>query len=339
MTPVVTPLDPADDLGLQQALDIATEVTAADIPDFPPPSARAFAGMLRHPWPGGHKHFALAHLGDTPVGFLELSLPYLDNRELAEMRLEVRPGYRRRGAGRALLAYAERLARADGRKHLVGTAVAALPGGPPRDDAGNAFAAARGATVGLVDVRRRLDVDAVDRAALDKLLDAAWPRAAGYSLVAWQDHAPEEYVADAAYLDGRLLADAPVGDLALEGQNIDATRYRQQEAASAARGRHSYVTAARHDASGRLVAVTAIDVTTGIDWHAYQQITLVDPDHRGHRLGTVVKVANLQAVLAAQPEIKAIDTWNAAVNSHMIGINEEMGFRPRDQWNNWQLSL
>ena len=34
-----------------------------------------------------------------------------------------------------------------------------------------------------------------------------------------------------------------------------------------------------------------------------------------------------------------MDTWNAAVNDHMISINEAMGFRPVDGWNNFQLNL
>ncbi|MEJ7725620.1 MAG: GNAT family N-acetyltransferase, partial [Actinomycetes bacterium] len=34
-----------------------------------------------------------------------------------------------------------------------------------------------------------------------------------------------------------------------------------------------------------------------------------------------------------------IDTWNAADNSHMIAVNESLGFRALDTWAEWQLEL
>ena len=42
---------------------------------------------------------------------------------------------------------------------------------------------------------------------------------------------------------------------------------------------------------------------------------------------------------AELPGLRAIDTWNAAVNAHMIVINERMGFRPVDLWHNWQVEV
>jgi len=37
--------------------------------------------------------------------------------------------------------------------------------------------------------------------------------------------------------------------------------------------------------------------------------------------------------------VRMIDTFNAEVNAHMIGINEAMGFRAVDRWANWQASV
>lgn len=76
-----------------------------------------------------------------------------------------------------------------------------------------------------------------------------------------------------------------------------------------------------------------------IDEHAWQQITIVDPAHRGHRLGLLVKLANLSFVLEKEPQLRTLDTWNAAVNDHMIGINEAIGFRAYDSWVSWQAEL
>jgi hypothetical protein len=42
-----------------------------------------------------------------------------------------------------------------------------------------------------------------------------------------------------------------------------------------------------------LVAWTLIVVDATIDYHGWQQITIVDPAHRGHRLGISSKLENL----------------------------------------------
>jgi hypothetical protein len=182
-------------------------------------------------------------------------------------------------------------------------------------------------------------VSTLDWPRLDGLLADGRARAAGYRVVRWLGATPEEFVPDVAYLDSRLIADAPMGDLAMEPQKVDAERVRGAEAAVAARRVRAYQTGVRHDESGRLVAWTLITVNEDLPWHAFQQITIVDPTHRGHRLGMIVKIENLRHALAHEPELRIIDTWNAAVNEHMIAINEAMGFRPVDAWENWQQSL
>lgn len=339
MDTTVTPLDPADATAAEQAYRIADACVAADLPDFPPVSPERFFGGLRHPWPGQEDRRALAYADGLPVGYLEIELPYLDNLENATVEISVLPEYRRRGVGRALHEYALKLLRELGRKRVTGMSPSALPGGPARPEPGTGFATAMGATDALVEVRRRLDVTVLDQAALDRLLAAAWQRADGYSLVCWQGPTPDEYVDDVAYLDGRLVADAPMGDLEWEPERVDAERIRQAEAARSVRGRHMVVAGMRHDGTGRLVAFTVLDLNHSSPWHAYQQITLVDPEHRGHRLGTIIKIENLRAALAYEPTLRAVDTWNAATNKHMISINEAMGFRPVDQWHNWQLTV
>ncbi len=104
-------------------------------------------------------------------------------------------------------------------------------------------------------------------------------------------------------------------------------------------GRRRYHVGVRHEASGRLVAWTLLDVGASADWHSFQQITIVDPEHRGHRLGLLSKIENLRHLLAHEPAVRVIDTFNAASNDHMITINEQLGFRVRDRWSNWQLDV
>ena len=62
-------------------------------------------------------------------------------------------------------------------------------------------------------------------------------------------------------------------------------------------------------------------------------------DHRGHRLGLAVKVANHRMHQRERPDAARCSTWNAEVNSHMIGVNELMGFRPVSRMGEFQKRL
>jgi RimJ/RimL family protein N-acetyltransferase len=62
---------------------------------------------------------------------------------------------------------------------------------------------------------------------------------------------------------------------------------------------------------------------------AHQLGTFVHRAHRGHRLGTAVKVANLAALVQGHPEVTAVSTQNAETNRWMVAINERLGFVPK----------
>ena len=91
-----------------------------------------------------------------------------------------------------------------------------------------------------------------------------------------------------------MVIDAPMGELEVEPEKYDADRIRGIEKSLRLRGRRHYHAAARHDATGRLVAWTMIAFDAG-DRRATpgSRSTIVDPDHRGHRLGLLVKIENL----------------------------------------------
>jgi RimJ/RimL family protein N-acetyltransferase len=61
------------------------------------------------------------------------------------------------------------------------------------------------------------------------------------------------------------------------------------------------------------------------DW-GNQGNTAVARPHRGHRLGLLVKAALMQWLADAEPGVRKVVTFNAAANSHMIAINEELGY-------------
>ncbi|MGC5019918.1 GNAT family N-acetyltransferase [Micromonospora sp. DT47] len=335
----ISPIDAADQAAIDEAYRIGAAANDADLPDFPPYCRRRFEALIRHPMPGMATRWALARLDGVPAGWLQLDLPQLDNTDNALADVAVHPAYRRRGVGRALHAHGLRLLRAEGRKRVVGSSVSALPGGPARDAAGDAFAAAVGAQPALAAVRRRLDTTRLDRTALDALLTDARGAAAGYRTVRWRQTTPEEYVADVAYLEGRLMIDSPIGDVEWEQEKVDAERIRATERALDVRGTRRYHLGVLHQASGRLVAWSMLSLGPSADWHAWQQITIVDPAHRGHRLGLLAKIENLGYAVTHEPGLRAIDTYNAATNAHMIRINDQLGFQPVDASTEWQLTL
>ena len=339
----VRAVDPLDDDALVARLAIIGAAWAHDIPDFPPPCPVRFAVQLRRPDFATGYHAWLAYLDGRPAGTALMTLPLLDNTGNAQVDLQVAPAHRRHGVGRALYAHAVDAARHHDRIRMTSDTVATLPGGVARDGAGEAFAIAMGLKPALPEVRRRLDLSTVDIWALEQ------PEAPGYSLVRWRERAPEEYLADIARLDGRLVTDAPMGDLVLEAPKIDAARIRDYEETCIASRERRYQIGIVHDAvpardptappSGTLVAWTTLMFDSTTPNHAWQHITIVDPPHRGHRLGLWAKVANLRFAVENEPALRFVDTWNAAANGHMIAINEQVGFRAVDAFMQWQQDI
>jgi hypothetical protein len=57
-----------------------------------------------------------------------------------------------------------------------------------------------------------------------------------------------------------------------------------------------------------------------------QRDTLVLREHRGNRLGMLLKVDNIQALTDTHPGHPAITTGNAEENRYMLDVNEAVGF-------------
>jgi GNAT superfamily N-acetyltransferase len=323
-----------DVVALQErpAYGIVRAAWLSDTPDIPPPSEDSFRRQIRYPQPGYDCEFALALLDGTPTGYLLLGFPVHDNLDNAVTEIVVHPAYRRRSVGRALHAHAVRRLRARGRKRLTGETV---QGRSP----GDAFAASVGAGAALTETRSRLDVTGLDQGRLDTMLARAWAHADGYRAVTWVGMPPDGWLDDVAYLDGRLLADSPTGDLDWEPERVDAARARAGEQNRLDRGHDRFHAGAVHQASGRLVGWTVLGGPRDTPEHLWQNITLVDPPHRGHRLGTIIKLENLRHAREHRPALRMIDTSNASSNRHMLAINAAMGFRAVDSWTLWQQTV
>jgi GNAT superfamily N-acetyltransferase len=327
----IEPLDPADRAAVAEVVRLWQDAYRVDYPDDPPFCPQWERGRITHPLPSEPSEYHLAYEGADLVGVLELSWPQRDNVTTGLLEIVVRPQARRRGVGTALLGVTRQRMDRMGRKLLVFMT--------PAEGPGAGFARAIDAERGLVEARRRLVVEDQTMALADRLLSQAMPYAAGYSLASWRDDTPEEYLDGIAYLTGRMSTDAPLDDLAWEAEAFDSDRIRERDAVPAARGRRAYTTAAIHDATARVAGFTQLCFDPCNASDAWQWDTIVDPEHRGHRLGTVVKAANHRFVRRHEPRLHTITTWNATSNKHMIAINEAMGFQPFDLWCDWQLRI
>lgn len=276
---------------------------------------------------GARTVLLLGCAGGAPVGAVRLAIPTRDNLSSCSAEVRVHPERRRQGHGRALVAATLEHISGLGRTRVIADVPSPLAGGP-----GDAEPVLRevGARPVLREVRRLLDLVACPPG-------AAPAPPAGYRLVQWTDRVPDEHLDDMAYLMHRMSTDAPLGEMDWEPEVWDGQRYRDKEAASAAAGQIRYATLAFHDATGRAAGFTDIGVNRHRPEVAYQWETLVDPEHRGHGLGYVLKAHNHRLLAERSPVTRWINTWNAESNVHMIAVNERLGFEPVEYWTGWQL--
>lgn len=158
-----------------------------------------------------------------------------------------------------------------------------------------------------------------------------------YRTLSWTGPTPEEHRAGMASLMARLSTDAPNGGLEIEAEVWDADRVAEVDRVAAGTGRPRMATVAQHVATGELVAYTLLAIPADRPQVAFQDDTLVHADHRGHRLGMLVKALNLRQLARRAPQVRRVHTWNAGENEHMLAINVPLGFRERSAGGAWQL--
>ena len=315
---------------LRTSFDLTSAGWPVDHPDEPMWAYDSFASKWGPGFDDAPRERWLAAGDDgEPAGAYLLRLPEKENTSLAHVTMIVAPGRRRAGVGRFLLGHAAERARAAGRTRLAASV---------RDDTpGAAFAAAAGAAPGIPELIRMLDITEAVRASWASLREAALPKAAGYSLISWVGLTPEELLPAVAAVHS-AMADAP-RDEGVEPTEWTAERIQRMEQIMVDNALTAYSVAARHDASGELAALTQLCTEAdNPDW-AFQQITAVAPGHRGHRLGLLVKIANLELLTEREPGVGRVQTFNAGANDHMIAINEQLGCVVAGVSRDWELSL
>jgi GNAT superfamily N-acetyltransferase len=324
--------DPLADAGsLRACYQIQVAADECDTPDLPIASYPVFEGAWAEGFGLGEPREAwLARdAAGEPVGCYLLRLPDRENPTVGFCQLLVTPARRRAGTGSELLAHCASRARDADRVKLQGYA---------RDgSAGAAFAQAMGAIAGIEHVTRIMDVDASLNSRLASLRADAMRHADGYETLSWQMPAPQEHLSQLAELH-RLFADAP-RDEGIDAMTMDADRIRSAEQALVAKHVRWHTVAIRHTGSGQLVALTEIMVDPETQGWGFQQLTAVRREHRGHRLGLLVKIGMLDVLAELEPAVRHIYTGNAGANEHMIAINDQLGYRSTATSRSWDLDL
>jgi GNAT superfamily N-acetyltransferase len=294
------------------------------------------------------KRVLLARSGGAIVGRAVLQTQ-LDDIQVGWLDVLVLPEFQGRGVGRALADAVDALAREASLARLITYAVSrdapgerlAPPTGFGSVPAGNRevrFLLAQGWTLEQVERGSRFALPA-DADALAELRTSAERHSGDYSVLAWVGATPPELLEDLAALQTRMSTDAPSAGLEEPLDVWTAERFANREALLLDAPQQLLTAAARHEPSGRLAGFTRLSAPHDTTRAVGQWDTIVLREHRGHRLGMLLKVANLQLLGEAAAGHPSVLTWNAEENRPMLAVNEAVGFVPIGYEGAWRKDL
>jgi RimJ/RimL family protein N-acetyltransferase len=133
-----------------------------------------------------------------------------------------------------------------------------------------------------------------------------------------------------------MSTDAPAAALEIAEEHWDEDRVREYDDRRARSPRTLLVVAAEHVPTGRLVGFSELSVPPELERPVEQMDTLVIREHRGHRLGMLVKAANLQYLAETHPGHPSVTTFNAEENRPMLDVNEAIGFTAAAYGGGWK---
>ncbi len=160
-----------------------------------------------------------------------------------------------------------------------------------------------------------------------------------YRVHTWAGPTPPQWRDDIAHLLTRMSTDAPTAGLDEPEDPWTVERLLEDEAKEAESPRTSVVAAVEHVPSGTLVGFTEMTVPAEAARSVDQEDTIVLREHRGHRLGMLLKAANLVWLEQVSRGHPSIITYNAEENRHMLAVNEALGFVPFVYEGAWRKNL
>jgi GNAT superfamily N-acetyltransferase len=348
-------------LACQNAADLA------DRPGEPPASPAELRGLLVPPYRGRRMLFAATDEAGGAAGWARLGLYEAFHRELAHAAITVHPSARRCGVGSALLDALTDAARALGRTRLVLDA--------PRTRASEAFAARHGLFIAGRDLRSRLDLRGVDFSrsvdfqsssshehvnAIVQAVENPQQSRSRHARPApddcfvplhWKSRCPDDFLAGYVkaldYLHAAPATAVPMlagavpaaqsapSPVPFSPFTSDEVRHREDAAMQA--GLREYTACLIDQTTGRIAALSSAHTADGL--RGEQNETVVVPDYRGRGLAVRVKAQLIRELMAAEPSLTMLDTYNAVDNHRMLAVNRRLGFRPIDTHAAWTLNL
>ena len=264
--------------------------------------------------------------GDDVVGACHV-VTWVDHHDSGLLVVGVRKPARRRGIGSDLVRLGLRWLEAEGRSKVI----IDLPDGSPAEEALKRL----GLKSVLGEKISQLMISDIDWDLMDLWINRAGERAGDYDLLFLDTPLPDEHLEKWSEIM-MAMNTAPLEDLDLEDFTMTPEKWRSVEGNYEARGSRVRVCVAVHRTTGDFAGMT---ILIAQDYHpklAWQDDTVVDPDHRDKGLGRLLKASLLKRFVTEFPRAEQIRTGNAGSNEPMLNINIQMGFRPVLLVNAWQ---
>lgn len=292
----------------------------------------------------------LARRDGGTVGALQLSAALEEGATAVEFDLQADPLFRGQGVEVALLPLLLQEASELGRTSLQTWTLHPIPGDGPQlaaptgfgavpVDEQTAFLSENGFTLRQVERNSAYPLTA-DPAPVRRMLeDAVTFAGTDYRLRTWTAPTPPELAEEFAWVLSRMSTDVPAAGMDIAEETWDAERVRRRDARLSAAQLTMSVAAVIHVPSDRIVAYNELSIGLDRSRPTNQWGTLVIREHRGRRLGTIVKCANILRWRELVPTSPFISTFNAEENRPMLDVNEAIGFTPLTVAGAWQREL
>lgn len=334
-----------DDFAAAMGIHYGNEALTYGTDELAFTAAEALSGYLdqdNHP-----TRLFVARDGSRMVGAARYELEPGDDPKTAWLMVDVLPGARRSGVGSALSAKLQGVAATDGIRKAIVYAVSGygqgerLPaptgfGSVPRDNAEVAFLLGKGYRLEQVVRGSRLALPVDVTVQLTDTLAAAGP---DFGLHYWVERTPKSWREEIAALRQLMSTEDPSAGLEEPEDVWTVERLIEDEKRYETSPRTRLVAAVEYVPTGRLAGFTSLSVPAEPDRAVSQEDTLVRHEHRGHRLGMLLKLANLAEVQRRMPGHPAVLTFNAEENRHMLDVNEAVGFVPIGYEGAWRRDL
>lgn len=281
---------------------------------------------LLAPSPYEQRHRWVAIYRDQLVGIVSVLCPLKENLDLIDFGLAVHPELENRGIELALTQHAlDHFIAASPRTRMNYFAFFMQDEDPQDPQAvQNRVAGLLGLSPKNTAITRIAPLPLAESTVSN--LQAKLVHSPEHTIELWEDGVPEEHLESFGLILRQLEIDEPLGDAAPMISDYTPERVRFMEQRIADEGEKMLVAVALVDqkvvaASFATYSMHATNVS------AWQNSTVVMPEHRGKGLSRLLKYRTHTRLPHIAPYLTQIITMNSQLNPKMISVNEELGYQ------------